>query len=42
LDKAGYDGPYSVEILSDELRQMPLDQAARRSYATASAMWPVV
>jgi sugar phosphate isomerase/epimerase len=39
LDKAGYAGPYSVEILSDELRQLPLDEAARRSFATARRLW---
>jgi len=39
MDKAGYAGPYSVEILSDELRQMPLKKAAQRSYDTARKMW---
>jgi sugar phosphate isomerase/epimerase len=39
LDRAGYDGPYSVEILSDEVRQMTLKEAATRSFATTRAAW---
>jgi sugar phosphate isomerase/epimerase len=37
MAEAGYDGPYGVEILSDELRQASLADAARRSYASARA-----
>ena len=36
LGQAGYDGPFGVEILSDALRALPLDEAARRSFDTAA------
>jgi sugar phosphate isomerase/epimerase len=34
---AGYDGPFGVEVLSDELRNLPIEQIFDRAYATASA-----
>lgn len=40
--RAGYDGPYGVEILSDALRQLPLEEAARRSFDTAIARFAPV
>lgn len=36
LGQAGYDGPFGVEILSDALRALPLDEAARRSFDSAA------
>jgi sugar phosphate isomerase/epimerase len=34
---AGYDGPWGVEVLSQELRQLPIGQIFERAYETASA-----
>ena len=39
MGKAGYQGPYGVEILSDDLRKLPLQTAATESYRTTRAMW---
>jgi hypothetical protein len=36
MKQAGYAGPYGVEILSDELRQKSLIEAAQLSFETAS------
>ena len=33
----GYDGPWGVEILSEELRNLPIDQIFERAYETTSA-----
>ena len=33
----GYDGPWGVEVLSEELRNLPIDQIFERSYETSSA-----
>ena len=33
----GYDGPWGVEVLSDELRNLPIEQIFERAYETASA-----
>jgi len=33
----GYDGPWGVEVLSDELRNLPIDQIFERAYETSSA-----
>lgn len=35
LDAAGYGGPFGVEILSDDFRQLPLEEAAVRSFDTS-------
>jgi sugar phosphate isomerase/epimerase len=37
--KAGYRGPFGVEIVSDEQRARPLQEAAERSFATAMAQF---
>ena len=37
--RAGYRGPYGVEILSRELRRLPVAEAARRSFETARAQF---
>jgi hypothetical protein len=34
---AGYDGPWGVEVLSEKLRKLPIDQIFDRAYETASA-----
>ena len=39
MTRAGYRGPYGVEILSDELRRLPLAEAARRSFETTQAQF---
>jgi len=33
----GYDGPWGVEVLSDELRNLPIDRIFERAYETSSA-----
>lgn len=33
----GFDGPFGVEILSDEQRKLPLEEAARLAFETAAA-----
>jgi sugar phosphate isomerase/epimerase len=37
LRDAGYDGPWGVEVLSEELRQLPIDQIFDRAYRTSAA-----
>ena len=39
MTRAGYRGPYGVEILSRELRRLPVAEAARRSFETARAQF---
>jgi sugar phosphate isomerase/epimerase len=34
---AGYDGPWGVEVLSERLRQLPIDQIFVRAYETSAA-----
>ncbi|MGZ4282487.1 MAG: sugar phosphate isomerase/epimerase family protein [Gaiellaceae bacterium] len=34
---AGYDGPWGVEVLSEELRSLPIEQIFERAYETSSA-----
>src|SRR3970282_2858139 len=33
----GYDGPWGVEVLSEELRNLPIEQIFDRAYETTSA-----
>jgi sugar phosphate isomerase/epimerase len=33
----GYDGPWGVEVLSDELRSLPIEQIFERAYETSTA-----
>ena len=42
MTEAGYNGPYGVEILSDEVRAMTLGDVARRSFDTARAQFDCV
>jgi sugar phosphate isomerase/epimerase len=39
LRKAGWDGVVSVQILSEQLRQLSLAEFARRAYNTSSGYW---
>ena len=39
MGRAGYDGPYGVEILSDDFRQLPLAEAVRRSFDSSVAQF---
>jgi sugar phosphate isomerase/epimerase len=34
---AGYDGPWGVEVLSEKLRQLPIEQIFDRTYGTSAA-----
>ena len=34
LRSAGYEGPWGIEVLSDELRRLPLNEAARQAFET--------
>jgi sugar phosphate isomerase/epimerase len=35
----GYDGPWGVEVLSAQLRSLPLEEAAQRAYETTAAQF---
>ena len=37
LRDAGYEGPWGVEVLSEKLRRLPIEQIFDRAYATAGA-----
>jgi sugar phosphate isomerase/epimerase len=37
--EAGYAGPWGVEVLSAELRSLPIEEAMRRAYATTAAQF---
>lgn len=39
MRKAGYDGPWGIEVLSEELRKLPLDEAAVKAYETTIAQF---
>ena len=41
LDRAGYQGPFGVEILADDFRKLSLDDACRRSFDTTAAQFDV-
>ncbi len=40
LLEAGYDGPWGIEILSQDLRKKPLEEAAVRAFNTTIAQFP--
>jgi sugar phosphate isomerase/epimerase len=40
LRAEGFRGPISVEVLSEELRALPVDEFARRTMETSSPYWP--
>jgi sugar phosphate isomerase/epimerase len=37
--KAGYRGPVGIEVLNKELRELPLDELAKRSFSTTMAQF---
>jgi sugar phosphate isomerase/epimerase len=39
IDETGYQGPYAVEIISQEHRRLPLEEEARRSFETTMAQF---
>ena len=39
MDEFGYDGPYGIEVLNAELREMPLDEIMQRTYDTTIAQF---
>lgn len=39
IEATGYQGPYSVEVISVEHRQLPLEEMARRSFDTTMAQF---
>jgi sugar phosphate isomerase/epimerase len=39
LDAMGYDGPYGIEVLSTELRKLPLEELVSRAFRTTSAQF---
>ncbi|HEY6904534.1 MAG TPA: sugar phosphate isomerase/epimerase [Candidatus Acidoferrales bacterium] len=38
--KAGYDGPWGIEVLNAELRKKPLDEVANSAFRTTRAQFP--
>ena len=42
VQAAGYDGAYGVEMISDEQRRLPVDQAARVAYRTTRAQFDLI
>ncbi len=39
LQSLGYDGPWGVEVLSEELRKLPIEEEFRRAYETTRAQF---
>ena len=39
LLKAGYEGPWGIEVLSQDLRKLPLDEVATRAFKTTIAQF---
>lgn len=39
MEKVGYDGPYGVEVLNNELRTWPLEKVVTRAYQTTMAQF---
>jgi sugar phosphate isomerase/epimerase len=39
VQRTGYTGPYGIEVLSQELRQRPLDEVAKVSFTTTMAQF---
>lgn len=42
LQQAGYSGPWGIEVLSEELRKMPLEELATRSFNTTRAQFTTI
>lgn len=39
LDEAGFDGPFGIEVLSDKVRSMTLEDAAQQSFETTARVF---
>ena len=39
MQAAGYDGPWGIEVLSQDLRKLPLDELTTRSFNTTQAQF---
>jgi len=39
MQRAGYEGPWGIEVLSEELRKKPLHELTSRSFSTAAAQF---
>lgn len=39
LDGMGYQGPWAVEVFSEELVGLPVEELSRRAYATTMAQF---
>jgi hypothetical protein len=39
MDDIGYDGPYGIEVLSEKLRPLSLDETTRRVFDTTIAQF---
>ena len=39
MQRAGYEGPWGIEVLSEELRKKPLDELTSRSFSTTAAQF---
>jgi sugar phosphate isomerase/epimerase len=39
MQKAGYEGPWGIEVLSEELRKCPLEELTTRAYNTTRAQF---
>ena len=42
IKATGYDGPFGIEIISDEQRNRPLEEAVERSFTTAMAQFAAI
>lgn len=40
VQRAGYQGPYGIEVLSEEVRKMPLEDVVTRAHGTTIAQFP--
>jgi len=39
VQRAGYTGPWGIEVLSEELRKLPLEEVTTRAFETTSAQF---
>jgi sugar phosphate isomerase/epimerase len=40
MQRAGYQGPWGIEVLSEELRKKPLEELTTRAFTTTMAQFP--
>jgi hypothetical protein len=38
--EAGYSGPWGIEVLSEDIRELPLETLAARAFDTTIAQFP--